>query len=234
MSSSSNPASSASKFRRTPAKIFFRSSGTAFVKTPCRYLVTKTKTNPPGYGETAGPRGSAPPQGRTGKPHAALCRVLPFPQEQSVCPGEGKPAGGAMESAWSFSYPASENRLGTLPEKSRYKRNAQAGDSPVFRRKAACFHSDGARAARSCSSGRAATACGAGSAPAPALKRNPAYGADHWIRHWREPPALGKEGERRGSQPSLWRTCRHRPIRASYSCRLSPARLNMRRQGIRK
>ena len=45
------------------------------------------------------------------------------------------------------------------------------------------------------------------------------------------PPAYAKRGK---AQPSLWRTCRHRPISASYSCRLSPARLNMRRQGIRK
>ena len=45
------------------------------------------------------------------------------------------------------------------------------------------------------------------------------------------PPICAERGK---AQPSLWRICRHRPIKASYSCRLSPARLNMRRQGIRK
>lgn len=41
------------------------------------------------YGIIASLQVSTPPQNRAGKPHAALCRMLPFCLEQGACIGKG-------------------------------------------------------------------------------------------------------------------------------------------------
>ena len=107
--------------------------------------------------------------------------------------------------------------MGTLPEKSRYKRNAQAGDSPVFRRKAACFHSDGARAARSCSSGRERHGHGYGVSRFAAFSDGTSFKPPNSFRRYEKKPAALR---RRPAKRAKFSASRQKPkprIRPSAS-----------------